>query len=208
MGIKLPAKIPGETTEGNAFITWEFVVKETFSLELLYKRLHEFMEHEGWKDLQRGGGDYETLFSEQTLDNGALNHDIWWRAYKEPKNDFGGTLMYYLKWDMKTLVMGEKEFMHEGKKIKLNNGEFKVNAAFYMHFSHDDDNPQNVWNKHWLLKLAKRWFWKKVQERAVDEAEEELTQCSVDLYELMQIYTTMKKSDAPQDFVPVRGTHF
>ncbi len=203
-----PGKIPGEVTEKDPLISWEFVVKETFNLELLYKRLHEFMEHEGWKDIQRGEGDFETLFSEVTLDDGALNHDIWWRAYKDPIKNFENSLRFYVRWDMKTLIMEEKEFMHEGKKIKLNNGEFKVNASFYMHFAHDDDNPDNPWRKSPLLKLLKKWFWKRLQENAVDEAEEELTKCSNDLYELMQVYTTMKKSDGPRDFVPVRGTHF
>ncbi len=200
-----PGKIPGEVTEQAPFISWEFVVKETFNLELLYKRLHEFMAHEEWKDIQRGGDDYETLYSEQTLENGALNHDIWWRAYKEPTNDFGGTLLFYMKWDMKTLVMSEKEFMHEGKKIKLNNGEFKVNASFYMHFSHDDDTANNPWKTNSILKLFKKWFWKRLEESAVDEAEDELVKSSNDLYELLQIYTTMKKSDGPRDFLPVRG---
>lgn len=205
MAIKPPGRIPDEVTEKNPFISWEFVVKETFNLELLYKRLHEFMEHENWKDIQRGGGDYETLFSEQTLDNGALNHDIWWRAYKVPTNDFNESLVFYLRWDMKTLVMKETEYMHEGKKVKLNNGEFKVNASFYMHFAHDDDSADNPWRKNSFLKFLKNWFWKRVQQSAVDEAEEELTKCSNDLYELMQVYTTMKKSDGPKDFVPVRG---
>jgi len=200
-----PGKIPGEVTEKPPFIQWEFVVKETFSLDLLYKRLQNFLAHEGWKDIQQGKEDYETLYSEQVVDGGARNLDIWWRAYKEPMNTFGESLLFYLKLDMKTIIMVEKEFMHEGKKLKLDNGEFKAVASFYMHFKHDDDDPQNQWKQHAILKLFKRWFWKRLQESAVDEAEEELVKRSNDLYELLQIYTTVKKSDGPRDIVPVRG---
>ncbi|MFW5977269.1 MAG: hypothetical protein ACOCQQ_02050, partial [Candidatus Nanoarchaeia archaeon] len=67
-------KIPGRVL-GNAFIHWEFVIKETFNWELLYKRMYEFLQEEEWLDLQQGKADFETYHYHSDLGGGLRSQD-------------------------------------------------------------------------------------------------------------------------------------
>ena len=199
MAQKIPSRVIGKH-----FVNWEFVVKETFNWELLYKRFYEFLQEEDWKDLQQGKDDYEIYHYQADLGGGAKSQDIWWRATRTPKDDMAGQLKFYLKLDFKTLAIKKKEIMHEGKKLELENGELTVRLWLYLD-TQNDDKKAKEWKENFFLKLLHSWFWDKESKEKIERAEEELDKFSKDLQALLTKFTGAQKTDGPRDFLPPKG---
>lgn len=195
-------KIP-ERVLGKYFINWEFVIKETFNWELLYKRLYEFLQEEDWKDLQQGKADFETYHYEADLGNGLKSQDIWWRAFRKPKDDMAGQLKFYFKLDFKTLAIGKKEVMHNGKKIKLDSGELTIRLWLYLD-KQNNAKKAAEWKNNFFLKLLHKWFWDKESKRQITYAEEELEKFSKDLQSILTGFTAAQKG-GDKEFLTQKG---
>lgn len=186
----MTGKIPESVLKpGLEFSQWELIIKESFDFPALYKVLHHFMVENYWFDLE--GGDYfETFYKEQHLPGGAINHDIRWRAVREPKSEFHRSIKfikYYLKLEMKTIVMKKTEVMIDGKKVKMNEGELTVRAKFYLHL--DWAEKDSDWNKNSILKFFNRRFWNRMNKSVFSNAKRELVGASREIYHLIQTYT-------------------
>ncbi|MGM5481696.1 MAG: hypothetical protein ACQESE_04790 [Nanobdellota archaeon] len=198
--------IPQKALEGDPFSKWELTVKESFSLDALYKRLHEFLIVEEWVDLHAGGDDYEINYEEHEQDDGSINHFIWWRAAKDPKIPAHDYIRYYLRLDFTTKMIKEKEVMLQGKKVKLDNGELKVECGIYLHQDNSrTKSGKNPWKTHPVLKHFKNYFWNRLNRKVVSAAKGEIVEFSNDLYNLIQVFTGVKPESGPRDFVPVKG---
>ncbi|MFW6378595.1 MAG: hypothetical protein ACOCZV_01085, partial [Nanoarchaeota archaeon] len=181
--------IPQEVLQEGAFAEWELrVIKEPFSMDLLYKRLHEFLIVEEWEDLHSGGADFETNYEEHYDDDGASDRIIWWRAAKYPEVKGDRHIRLYLKLDIITKFMKEKETMIQGQKVKLDHGELKVKCSIFMDRDNDRHNPKG-WDKHPILKPFKNYFWNRMNKRIEDTAKGEILQFSSDLHNLIQVFT-------------------
>mgnify|MGYP000892565006 CR=1 FL=1 len=124
----MAGKIPYTVLKSGPFSEWELTVKETFSLEGMYKRIHDFLVEEHWSDLNggtvdSGGDEFEDYYFQRTQGDMKF-HVLWWRATKRPKFHGNKYLQFYLILDMVTMVMKDKEIMHNGGKIKLQNARY------------------------------------------------------------------------------------
>ncbi|MEA3399382.1 MAG: hypothetical protein U9R00_02630 [Patescibacteria group bacterium] len=202
-------KIPGRVI-GKAFLKWELVLKDTFNWELLYKRLHDYLPEKKWRDLYKGKADFEILYYEKDKGGGAINQDIWWRAYRKPKKNAGGRFMFYMKMDFKTLLIKKTEIMVDGKKVKIDKGELGVNCWFYLDDQADIDGDfskkdKSVWDTNFILKMFKNWFWNRDRAEEREFAEEELRDFSNNLQHLLEVYTGAKEEEGPRDFLTKKG---
>lgn len=195
--------IPGYLL-GNAFSNWELTVRDSFSLKALYVRLHEFLLEEGWADLQYSRDNYETFYGEQQAEDGSLSHTIRWRAFKEPKNNGGGNIKFYLKLNISTVMMKETEAMIRGQKVKLDQGELKITCHLYLDANNYKKQGQD-WDSHFILKHFKKKFWDRLNKGVLGAAKGEIVAFSNDLYELIQVFTGVRPQSGPKDFVPVKG---
>lgn len=198
--------IPQEVIrDEGAFAEWELrVIKEPFSMDLLYKRLHEFLIIEEWVDLHKGGDDFELNYEEFENDDGSINRFIWWRAAKFPEIPGHEHFRLYLKLDILTKGMSKKEIMLQGTKVKLDYGELKVKCSIFMDRNHDRHSKQG-WDNHPILKHFKNYFWNRMNKRVEDKAKAEILQFSADLHNLIQEFTGAKPESGARDFVPVKG---
>ncbi len=203
MSVKIPARVIGKP-----LYDWEIVLKDTFNLELLYKYLHETLPERKWHDLYKGGDEYEILYYEKDNGGGAKSHDIWWRAWRKPKNDAGGRLRFYFKMDIKTLLLKPGEVVIDGKKFGVDKGELGVKCWFFLDTEADRDaegKKKSPWDTHPILKLFKRWFWERDRDEVIKQAEEELHEESMWLSAFLERYTGARKEDVLQDWVPPKG---
>jgi len=205
----MSTKIPGRVL-GKAFLKWELTLKDTFNWELLYKRLHEYLPEEKWKDLYQGKDDFEILFYEKDNGGGAISHDIWWRAWKTPKKDAGGRFKFYMKLDFKTLLLKKTEVMIDGKKVTLDKGELGVNCWLYLDDQADVDGDfskgeKSVWDTNFILRAAKRWFWNRDRAEVKRFAEEELRSFSKNFQHFLEIYSGAKEGPEPREFLTPKG---
>lgn len=199
--------VPQNLLEGDPFSKWELTIKESFSLAALYKRLHDYLLEEDWVDLHSGGDDYEVNYEEYEVDGGATNHVIWWRAAKDPEIPAHKYIRYYLRLDISTKLMKEKEVMIGGKKVKLDDGEIKVECSIYLDQGNDrGKDGKSPWETHPVLKHFKNYFWNRLNRKVVGSAKGEIVQFSNSLYNLIQVFTGVKPESGPRDFVPVKGT--
>lgn len=100
---------------------FEIEIEYVHNLKELYKRLHFYLEDQGWKDLW-GRGEYEVRYWQRDLPGGDMHeHHIWWRAYKHPEstNYDNKFFKYFLKIDYQTIAASRQQVMHKGKKWKL-----------------------------------------------------------------------------------------
>ncbi|MGM5480283.1 MAG: hypothetical protein ACQESC_02375 [Nanobdellota archaeon] len=200
--------IPITAIQKGAFSEWEFRVKDSFSLDTLYKQLHEFLIIEEWEDIHSGKDDFETNYEEHENDDGSIDHMIWWRATKYPKITGHEYIKLYLRLDIVTQAMKEKEVMIKGKKIKLDKGELKIRCSIYIDKGSDRDERKgnkSPWDTHVVLKHFKKYFWNRMNKNVDSKAKGEVNGFSRDLRHFLEVYTGVKKETGPRAFVPVKG---
>ena len=191
----MAGKIPYSVLKGGAFSEWELTIKESFDLKGLYKVMHDFMVDNDWTDLT-GGNDFETYYHEVHLPGNMINHDIWWRAMRDPKLEQKRSikfLKFYLKLEFKTVLMAKKEIILAGNKTKLDNGELRVTAKFYLHANWNEKDSE--WQNNGILKFFAHRFWNRINKGVFGAAKGEIIQASQDLYQLIQVYTGMRPED-------------
>lgn len=189
-------------------LKWEFVAKKTdIHWEKLYKWFREYLRYEGWKDVQIGEDFYESLLQDITLPNGAKNQWVWFRAFKEPKINSSKYIKLYLKLDIQTLFLVDKEVMHNGKKLKLQNGEF--NFKGWVYFAEDQDKgtrEESEWNTNSFLNFWKRRFWWIANRDVIGQAKQEVLHYSNEIYYYLHEYTGVKPPGDIKDYhAAIRG---
>lgn len=195
--------MPFPDLDSKFVLNWELVVKDTtFSWEILYKWIHEYLDENGWKDLQLDSDKYETYFVDTDI-GGAKNQTIWFRAHKEPNVPGGGYLHLYYKLDIQVLVLKTKEVMHKGQKIKLNTGEFTFKTKFWYE---EDQDKDALWKNNKFLSYFKRLFWKRLHQSPIKAAKGELLKYSNEMYSYIQMYTGMvPQQGAKEYFSDIKG---
>lgn len=104
--------------------TLTIIYKDIFNFKNLYEMMHEYLTEEGFVDDNGDGKDsFEVFYWERRKPGtGAKDYNIWWRL----KKDVSAWWQYRVNVDFLGLHIDNTEVMHEGKKVKLQNGELDL----------------------------------------------------------------------------------
>ena len=153
-------------------VRWfRFNFKDVFSLEFLYKRVHEWLIEEGYcEDSTKDRGDtwIEKLYLERDLGGGAKQIWIWWRVDKPYASPF---FKFYLDVDFHVLGLVEHEIVVEGTKVKTNRGEVDAFITAKMEL-----DPKGEWNKNFILgnKYIQKFFLNRIYRHRIESVEDEI----------------------------------
>ena len=162
--------------KGSRVHKFEIEIEYLHNLKELYKRLHFWLEDNGWKDLF-GGDAYEVRYWQRDLPGGGMHeHHIWWRAWKHPgsMNHENKLFKQFLKINYQTIAASRKEMMHKGKKWKLDKSNTILRVESHLIMNWDDS-----WDGAFLKGLKgsfKSWLYKD----KIAKQEEELFKLTVD----------------------------
>lgn len=118
--------------------------KDVFNFKELYVVMFAWLKDNDWKD-KTTGEDIEFMeefFLEKTGSTGAKDHIIYWEVEQEVTD--------YIKFTMSiaisTIFLNQTEIMKEGKKIKTNIGDLKIEITARLHPDYKAE-----WINHWLF---------------------------------------------------------
>jgi len=153
--------------------------KDVFHLKNLYIMMHEYLSEEGWRGpLSSSYGvfwhhDIETLYLEKFCQKGlhAGGKEMWvyWRTIKSYEGKFSGYFKNHLDIDFHMVYMQDMEVMHQGKKMKVQQGEIEI---FFRPWIESD--VQKKWKDHWLLKHFQEIYESRIMVQDLDKREKEL----------------------------------
>ncbi len=181
--------------------------KDVFSMEFLYKRVHEWLIEEGYTEDgsgPRGDKWMERLYLERVGGNGAKQIWIWWRTEKFflPGNEF---FKFYLDVDFHALGLGEETIVVNNTKVKTNKGEVEVFVTAKMEL-----DPKGTWNKNFILKneSIQNFFLNRIYKQRIDSVEDELQKDCARLLSAVKQYFQLESwmpEYAGQPFHPKKG---
>ncbi len=118
--------------------------KDIFNLKEIYIVMYAWLKDNQWKD-KTTGKDVEFMeefFLEKTGPTGAKDQRFYWEVEKKRTE--------YIKFSMTisvlTLFLNQTEVMKEGKKIKTNIGDMKIEIVARLH-----PDFEGAWINHWLF---------------------------------------------------------
>ncbi len=146
--------------------------KHVFSMEYLYKRVHEWLVEEGYCEGTGSGPKsdkwIEKLYLERISSNGARQIWIWWRMDKDYANPF---FKFYLNVDFHGLNLKDHEIVVDGTKVAMNKGECEVFITARMEL-----DPKKEWEKNFFLKnsMLQKFYLNRIYKDRIEQAEDEL----------------------------------
>lgn len=155
----------------------EFKVKykDVFHLKNLYIMMHELLWEEGWNGYEddKWHADIETLYSENVFQKGIHYGGkelwVWWRFQKNIEGKYSGYFKYILDIDFHGAYLQDVEVMHQGKKIKVANGELEL---FFRPKIEGD--YKGTWRAHWLLKHFQDIYEQRILSADIEKLEKNL----------------------------------
>ena len=138
-----------------------------------YKLVYNLLIEKGYTSAENPGDpNYAEYYSQINLSNGAKQHWIWWRTISVRDEMF----TFYINVEFQTLNLKTIEVMHNGKKIKVNDGETNtfINGRMVI-------DPKGIWNKNWLSRELFDLIQRKHFEEQIDQ---EYTKLYEDLLEV------------------------
>jgi len=158
-----------------------FSVKFTdvFSLQNLYVTMHEMLLEEGWLGFEgqetelQSHSDLEALYSENVYQKGihrsGKEYWVWWRAQKHQEHRTSKYFLNILDMDWHVAMSQEREIVHQGKKMKVQQGELEIffNAKIMSDVGYG-------WKKHFLLKHFKSFYENRILYAHIEKREKEL----------------------------------
>lgn len=171
---KLRDKIAKEAQMGIIATVPEFRIKysDVFSLRNLYIMAHQLLLEEGWTGMEGDSdhADVEKLYSENVFQKGIHRGGkeiwYWWRMVKYPEGKYSGYLRNLLDMDVHIVYLQDTEAIHQGKKIKVQNGEIEI----FFRPRIESDYGARKWSEHWFLRHFKhvyehRWIRDELEKR-------------------------------------------
>jgi len=147
--------------------------KDVFNFKEFYVVMYSWLKSNQWIDKTTGGQVefMEEFHLEKTGATGAKEHIIYWEVEKK-RTDY---IKFSMSISISTIFLNQTEIMKEGKKIKTNIGEIKVEITARLHSDYKAE-----WTNHWLLGP----FQKKIEETVFkNEMEAEEDKLYKQLYE-------------------------
>ncbi len=143
--------------------------KHVFSLEYLYKRIHEWLVEEGYC---MGGDNWiEKLYLERVDSGGGKQIWIWWRTDKMYPPMGAKFFKFYLDVDFHVLNLKNEEIVVNGKKVKTNKGECEVFVTAKMEI-----DPAGEWEQNFILKnrYIQKFYLNRMYKSQIEKAEDML----------------------------------
>lgn len=132
-------------------------IEQPFHLKNLYIFMHNWLQEEGYIDLDEGKDKWEVLYLEKV--GSAKEYWIEWRLQKQVE----GNTYYRHRMTIKFHMIYAKkvEMMYQGHKVKLDHGELEINIHGWLETDFND-----VWKKHWFLK-----HWRNIYDQRIFKEE-------------------------------------
>ena len=177
----------------------QFSVKyiDVYSLKNLYIMMHELLQEEGWlgfednEDGLNAHSDLETLYSEnvyqQGIHKGGKEYWVWWRAYKKYQGRRSDYFMNVLDVDWHCVAMQEIEIMHQGKKMKTQQGEIEL--FFKPRIISDVGNK---WKNNAFLKYVKKIYEDRMMHAYLEKREKDLWRDAYRIQSKAKSYLTLR----------------
>jgi hypothetical protein len=184
---------------------FEIEKEDVFHLKNLYKMIHDWMMlHEFYPattgELKKDER-LETMYLQRILQNGNLEHSIWWRCEHTPRNS--KFYKFFLRLDFITLNMGTKEVTVKGQKQKTNSGDIIIRGKAFLMLDY-----QMQWRKDPFLKhpFIHRWFFRHIYAKQIDFLKTDLWVTTYKLHDVIKQYLEMKTPyELPKPFHPPGG---
>ncbi|MEM4261182.1 MAG: hypothetical protein QXG00_08110 [Candidatus Woesearchaeota archaeon] len=174
---------------------YEIEYENVYHLKNLYWLMHEWFDIENFESLDHDGY-FENLYWQKIKPDGSIDHHIWWRTIRVPKNN--NYYRYFIKVDIQTLNIGKSEMMSRGKKYNVNQGDVIIRVEAYLQLDYN-----NKWKKHWLLKNFDTWYRRRFFKRYVEDLKKDLYKTVYRFQDTIKQYLELHtKFDLPKPFHP------
>ena len=183
---------------------------DVFHLKNLYIMMHEYLVEEKW--FGEGGPlgtepgamhtNIETLYLEnfvqKGLHKGGKEMWIYWRLFKKPEGKYSGYLRYRLNIDFHGVYIENREIMHQGKKLGVQNGELEI---FFNGAVQTDYNEK--WKNHSFLKHWQDLYEGRMISQEIEKHEKMLWREIYRLTSIVKKYLDMRVFlPTPEPFTP------
>ena len=177
--------------------------KHVFSMEFLYKRVHEWLIEEGYTT---DGDDkwIEKLYLERVAGNDMKQIWIWWRMDKTPVqgNNF---FKFILNVDFHALGLSKEDIVVDGTKISTNKGEIEVFITAKMIL-----DPDKEWDKNFFLKskMLQDFYLNRIYKERIEQVEDELAKDCARLLSAVKQYFQLESwmpEYSGKPFHPAKG---
>ena len=179
---------------------------DVFHLRNLYNMMHEYLLDELWMGFDKPMGgpypnlahwDIEKLYMERhhqkSLHAGGTELWIWWRLRKSPFGKNQGYYDYHLDIDFHGVYLQKQEIMHQGKKIKVDQGEIEIRLRPKLVRT----EMAEKWQTHWLLKHFHEMYEQRIISQDLDKLEKDLWRHVYKLQGVIKAYLNLR------NFIPV-----
>jgi hypothetical protein len=183
------AKFDPTDTAHNLYVgEFEIEHEDIYHLKNLYKLVYDWFQIYDFVSLENDDKP-ETLYLQRVLQDGKLEHHIWWRFHKVPnKNDY---FKYFIKFDYQTLNMGKTDITARGQKISTNKGDVIIRCKAYLMLDY-----KHQWRRHPILKHIHNWYIKRIYKKQIDYLKTDLW---VTLYKLQDVIKQYMKLKNPYE---------
>lgn len=165
---------------------FEIENEQTFQFKQLYKIMYEWLIEEGWRDQYlRGNENFEHLYLEKTLQDGAQEHLIWWRCEFRPYNN--SYFRYVMHIDFQTIHMGKTEVIHKGNKFKTYVGDLILRVESWLQLDYE-----SKWEKHWFLKNFDDVFRQRIYKKNVESYKRDLYNWTYRFQNMIKTFLQLK----------------
>ncbi len=183
-----------DTTDKETMQIAEFELEkeDIFHLKNLYKLAYEWFMMQGFTSMdtpvdpgEPKDDKIEKLYWQRVLPNGNLEHHIWWRTEKIPKNN--KYYKYVIKFDFQTLNMGKTDVVSKGQKVGTNKGDVILRCRAYLVLDYN-----RWWRNHGFLKHFYNLWKRYVFRDKIEHLKTELWVTTYKLEDVLKQYLNMK----------------
>jgi hypothetical protein len=181
-----------------AFKTFQINYKGDVLFQEWYKMLYDWLIRNDFVHVSSENELLEDYHFEMQVAGGSLkNRWIWWRT----KRVEGPMFEFRVNVDFQTLAMKDKEIIHMGKKLKINDGEINlfITAELLV-------DPNNMWQKNWLAKEMYDLLRRREFNEQIEDHKKKLYKLVVELHDRakqsLQLETIVPREEP---FIPLGG---
>jgi hypothetical protein len=170
------------------------VFQDPFNLKNLYKLVKYWLEDNGYVEAGTTEKTLEILYSEQVRTGDVREYHIWWRADRQPENQY-----FKFKIDVDFLGLGIKnvEVVRNDKKYKMQSGEITINIRGILVTEANDKKGR--WEDNVILRNVRNWYKDKWYRSKIEEYEDDLYEEVYKLQAAVKDYLELHQFTTPPD---------
>ncbi|MEA3430761.1 MAG: hypothetical protein U9R08_05790 [Nanoarchaeota archaeon] len=185
-----------KNVKGSTVAKFKVTYAGNFNLKELYKLIHEWLKDHYWQEIQMGsvGDKHEIFYHDRTAPSGRKDVWIWWRLERFSGNRY---YKYTLNIDYLGLGLAKNQIVHNGRKIKCDDGEINVEVTAKIELDY-----KNEWSKNKILSSFRNMFPLRIFKADIDSHETELWREAYDLQGWVKKYLHLKGFLAQMEVEP------